>query len=728
MKTLLLGIILFCLPLQAQFPTTVATRNDLLYANNFFQAKLSTIISQDDLTLPIKNQQFSLNFPTILTIDNEVVKVCSESSNIITVCSGGRGFDSTTASIHNIDASIKAATISAYHNLLTSEIIAVETSVKNNGIIQDIGYSSFVSAYAAAAAAGKPLNVASSWVAVPSGTYANLVFLSGGILHLATAATVNIAGSFSCPVTQQCFDTSASGSAVVFNTYPTAIYPDWFGAKPSGTNSPAVDSSAAFNAAAVAAGSNSIGRAYAKNIRMNCGTYSIAATVTFSQMYGADIGGCTDGATILAWTGNSSDPTFFVTGSSISRFHDFRLIYSPSNPAALAISIFQPSIGGSSRNSFSDITIEGQQALTDVFKVWGVLDANNDFMLFERIQAYGYLHAGTLLYGTQSYSNQFKDCTFSGDRKAGDGQYGVIAANATGTVGNQMASFQWHGGFMATSVADFYLLGATDSPIILEGLDSESTGMALLSVAGQFIKTVIKNARWNRVCETRYFPCTNKDFIDYQGALLEIEDSSFAAILYDGTTSTQDYNMTIRYRANPTVESLPGVTIKNVNITTTNKTINSVFANGDQPANNLVRYSDFSWIDSGFVTGYYGNKRTFSPIASITGNASNATTIAGGSSQFITVNNAAATILAILDGGGNSGVGDIKYLQVQDSITSVFNAAANPTGHNIYFNPVSYDAYPSILLRPGQTYMFMCIGVSPSYPTGAIWTLLNPGR
>jgi hypothetical protein len=236
----------------------------------------------------------------------------SDTTVTIAVC------DKTTAGMTlNIDSELMTGTSVNYATCVITVIRAIlesSASRHHTGAIvsayvssapaTDVGYSSFVSAYAAASGAGKTLNVASSWAAVPSGTYANLSFSTGGILHIASGATITIAENFLCPPTQQCFDTSASGAAVAFTTLPSPAYVPWFGGNHLGAAGS--DNTPAFNAAYASSPGN---------VRFPAGTYNFASQLLIPNSY-SGVSCESRGNTKLIYTGGPVADFVMLGGSS----------------------------------------------------------------------------------------------------------------------------------------------------------------------------------------------------------------------------------------------------------------------------------------------------------------------------------------------------------------------------------------------------------------------------
>lgn len=117
--------------LYAQFPGAVATDKDLIVAKNRAESTLSTSINSSTLTITVANGSlFAANM--LVTIDNEIIQICSVSSNTLTVCADGRGKDGTLAASHNAGRSVRGQITALHHNALATHIKAIETALGAN--------------------------------------------------------------------------------------------------------------------------------------------------------------------------------------------------------------------------------------------------------------------------------------------------------------------------------------------------------------------------------------------------------------------------------------------------------------------------------------------------------------------------------------------------------------------------------------------------------------------
>jgi hypothetical protein len=120
-------------PNTAVYPGAVATDTDLLAGENLVQSPLTADITAASTTLPVANAGI-FRVPTAVIIDSEIIKVCSKDTvaNTLTVCSGGRGFDRTTAGGHASGTMVRATIAAHYHNQVAAEIKAIENTLGAN--------------------------------------------------------------------------------------------------------------------------------------------------------------------------------------------------------------------------------------------------------------------------------------------------------------------------------------------------------------------------------------------------------------------------------------------------------------------------------------------------------------------------------------------------------------------------------------------------------------------
>jgi len=120
-------------PNTAVYPNAVATDTDLLVGENLVQSPLTANITATSTTLPVANAAI-FRVPTAVTIDSEIIKICAKdtAANTLTVCSGGRGFDRTTAASHTSGTMVRATIAAHYHNQVAAEIKAIENTLGPN--------------------------------------------------------------------------------------------------------------------------------------------------------------------------------------------------------------------------------------------------------------------------------------------------------------------------------------------------------------------------------------------------------------------------------------------------------------------------------------------------------------------------------------------------------------------------------------------------------------------
>ncbi len=223
-------------PNTAKFPTTVATDTDLLVASDRATATLAGAIGSTDLTILTSTQGFIA--PCVVSVNDELILISVAASTVLTVATGGRGYDGTTPASHAQGQTVAVNIIRWHHNQLAAEVKAVETFLGTNGT--NIGQSGVYSQlFNWSQTPGGSLGVGSNVVTlvpVPpgiSGGAANTyVYLSGGtgaaeacLITGGTAVAGNPSGTiiFSCANTHTggwTIATATSGIKEALNTIP----------------------------------------------------------------------------------------------------------------------------------------------------------------------------------------------------------------------------------------------------------------------------------------------------------------------------------------------------------------------------------------------------------------------------------------------------------------------------------------------------------------------------
>lgn len=133
----LLALLLLALPLAAQnpetaaYPSAVASDDELLCWKNGGTTQLNGAINDSTLTVVVDDAS-NLCAPGVITIDSERMKVASISTNTLTIASGGRGFDGSSAASHSDNAAVSAFVPAYWLNQLAAEVIAIETALGAN--------------------------------------------------------------------------------------------------------------------------------------------------------------------------------------------------------------------------------------------------------------------------------------------------------------------------------------------------------------------------------------------------------------------------------------------------------------------------------------------------------------------------------------------------------------------------------------------------------------------
>jgi hypothetical protein len=118
-------------PNSPVFPSAVANDQNLLVAKNRASSTLTANISASATSIPVADGS-KFTAPLVVAIGNEYIKVCSISGNTLTVCTGGRGFDGSTAAAHSSGAEVRGVYAAHHHNQLAAEVKAIETALGAN--------------------------------------------------------------------------------------------------------------------------------------------------------------------------------------------------------------------------------------------------------------------------------------------------------------------------------------------------------------------------------------------------------------------------------------------------------------------------------------------------------------------------------------------------------------------------------------------------------------------
>jgi hypothetical protein len=115
-------------PVTAVYPSAVAADGDLYCWKNGSVNTLSGAINDSALSIDLTS---AANFcaPGVVTIGAERIKICSIASNTLTVCSGGRGFDSSTAASHSSGATVAQYVPARWLNQVAAEIKAIQAAL-----------------------------------------------------------------------------------------------------------------------------------------------------------------------------------------------------------------------------------------------------------------------------------------------------------------------------------------------------------------------------------------------------------------------------------------------------------------------------------------------------------------------------------------------------------------------------------------------------------------------
>lgn len=122
-------------PISSTFPTSIST---MPIVCNGARGVLTQALNNSPTSLTITvNDGSPFCYPSFVTIDREVVKICSKSGNVLTACSGGRAVHSAQTgggiANHAIGASVVGYIDENYNNQAMAEIAALETFIGAGG-------------------------------------------------------------------------------------------------------------------------------------------------------------------------------------------------------------------------------------------------------------------------------------------------------------------------------------------------------------------------------------------------------------------------------------------------------------------------------------------------------------------------------------------------------------------------------------------------------------------
>lgn len=187
-------------PNTAVYPAGAATDTDLLIASNRAITTLTSPLTNNGTTINISNTSL-FTVPTVVTIDSEIIEVCAKTSTTFTVCSGGRGFNNTSAASHSSAANVLQNATSYFHNQLAVEIIALENYAVNTS--STYSNPAWITALAGTKITGS-VPTADALTSTPSGCAAGKFAIS-----------IDVAGNLTC-------DTPASAATLLFSGITSA--------------------------------------------------------------------------------------------------------------------------------------------------------------------------------------------------------------------------------------------------------------------------------------------------------------------------------------------------------------------------------------------------------------------------------------------------------------------------------------------------------------------------
>jgi hypothetical protein len=145
---LLLSFAVCALAQTADYPGAIATDATLLTACNRAQSMLSAGIDASTLSIPVASGAtwascVTGGAATLVTIDNENIKICSVTGNTLNVCTGGRGFDGTVAASHVSGRDVRSQVTGYFHRKVSKEIQAIQGALGVN--LQTVNTGTYIS-------------------------------------------------------------------------------------------------------------------------------------------------------------------------------------------------------------------------------------------------------------------------------------------------------------------------------------------------------------------------------------------------------------------------------------------------------------------------------------------------------------------------------------------------------------------------------------------------------
>lgn len=226
-------------------------------------------------------------------------------------------------------------------------------------------------------------------------------------------------------------------------------------------------------------------------IQLGPGTFNLNDMIEFHNLYGLRFVGV-GGATILRWIGNdASKPVLKLSHCQRCYFADLQI--NIANAAYAGIQQLRDNVEPRTvtpmRNHYERVDVFCNNFAATGIYVGGVglINANNDFAVFDNVRVQDYTSEGWFLDGSQSYGNQMRSCYARSDN--GQAKYAVFAPT-------QCGHFNWYGGFVGGNrVADFHI-GRSTQPYVIEGVNSEGSARLLEVPAGFYRQITLRGIRW----------------------------------------------------------------------------------------------------------------------------------------------------------------------------------------------------------------------------------------
>lgn len=114
----------------SKFPAQAPTDSDLLLSTDDFQSTLAVAMTVSSTSVILRDP-IQPRYPSTVSIDKEIIKVCAGNSYTLLVCPGGRGFRSSPAN-HAKDVAVRGTLTAYHHNILAAYVESITAALGPN--------------------------------------------------------------------------------------------------------------------------------------------------------------------------------------------------------------------------------------------------------------------------------------------------------------------------------------------------------------------------------------------------------------------------------------------------------------------------------------------------------------------------------------------------------------------------------------------------------------------